>query len=285
MMTSASQSPAPGPPGSPGPPGPIELVAMDVDGTLLRNDKRLSRRNVQAIQAAVKKGVHVVLATARPPRTMREIYQLLGLSTLQINYNGALILDPATGTAFHHEPLSLEVGMEVIACARHCDPDVVVSVEILDKWYTDRLDGSLPTETSVKFQPDFVGPLHTILTTPVTKVMLLAPAVRLGPVHAQVRSRFAGRVAIGISDLHLIQVTHPAVEKSLALERIAAHYGVARERVMAIGDAPNDAAMLRWAGLGVAVANAWEPTRAAANVMVASNDDNGVAEAFNRFVL
>ncbi|MEX0776533.1 MAG: Cof-type HAD-IIB family hydrolase [Phycisphaeraceae bacterium] len=261
------------------------MVAIDVDGTLLRSDKRLSRRNIEAIARAVEQGVRIVLATARPPRSMRELYDILQPDPLQINYNGALIFDRASRANLYHRPLSLDMTRQVVEFARQLDPEVIVSLEVLDKWYTDRVHLSLHTETSRSFGPDMVAPLEEILRTAVTKLMLLAPPAQLVPVHAQIRAAFGSDLAIAVSDEHLIQITHPSVDKGNALALLAEHYGLAREQVMAIGDAPNDQGMLRWAGLGVAMDNAWPSLRDAADVVVPSNDQDGVAAALERFVL
>lgn len=264
---------------------PIRLVAIDIDGTLLRTDKRLSTRCARAIQKASDAGVRVVLASARPPRTLREIYGHLGLDTLTINYNGALIHDHRRRKHVYHQPLDVDLARKVVKAARKIDPSTVVSVEILDKWYTDHVDETLPTETSVRFMPDFVGPLEAFLRVPVTKLMLLAPPQRMTAIATEVRSRFVGRVAVAVSDPHLLQVVHPKVDKGHALAMIAEQYGVKQEEAMAIGDAPNDVGMLKWAGLGVAVQNAWDKAREAADVVVPSNDEDGVAHAIERFVL
>jgi hydroxymethylpyrimidine pyrophosphatase-like HAD family hydrolase len=90
---------------------------------------------------------------------------------------------------------------------------------------------------------------------------------------------------MAISDAHLLQFIHREADKSVALAQIAASYDIPAERVMAIGDAPNDVRMLHWAGLGVAMSNAWEQTRRVANAVVPSNDDDGVAYAINKYVL
>ncbi len=216
---------------------PVELVAIDIDGTLLRTDKRLSRPVAQAVAQAVKLGVRVVLATARPPRSVREIYQHLKLDTYQINYNGALVYDPMTGRTVHHQPLDPALAMRIIKLARKIYRPTVVSVEILDRWYTDHVDETLPTETSRRFNPDFVGPLEAFMHVPLTKLMLLAPPERMATVRAAGEAKFAGKVAIAISDPHLLQVIHPLADKGIALERIAKHYGIKRQNVMAIGDA------------------------------------------------
>lgn len=267
-----------------GPPSPVKLVAIDLDGTLLRSDKRMTAKTVRAVRRVIDKGVRVVLASARPPRSVRDIYSHLGLDTFQVNYNGALIHDAPGQRHVFHEPLAPEVVKGVIRVARRIDRRVVVSLEILDKWYTDHVDEKLPTETSKVFAPDFIGPLEAFVRVPITKLMLLAPPEVMNKITPKVRSKFAGRIATAVSDRHVLQVIHPRVDKAYALERVARHYGVKRESVMAIGDAPNDIGMIKWAGFGVAMDNAWPTARSAARAIVPSNDRDGVAYALDRFV-
>lgn len=266
----------------------IGLVAIDVDGTLLRTDKQISRRCATAVAGATASGIRVVLASARPPRSLRELRDRLRLDTLQINYNGALIHDPMRNRHIYHQPMDPILVRRIVKTARYIDPDVVVSVEILDKWYTDHFSndlGDFPVETSRRFAPDFVGPLDAFLNVPVTKLMLLGPPPRLAAVRAMIRKRFASRIALPVSDTFLVQVAHPQVDKGDALRRVAGIYDVPQDRVMAIGDAPNDVGMLKWAGLGVAMANGWEEARSVADAITPSNDEDGVAVALSRWVL
>lgn len=263
----------------------VKLIAIDIDGTLLRSDKRLSKRAVKAVVEVSQRGVNVVLASARPPRSVREIYDHLGLNTLQINYNGALIQDPPRGRYIFHEPLDADLAQRVVRLARRVDRDVAVSIEILDRWYTDRIEYELLVESSRSLNPDFIGDLDAFLHVPVTKLMLLAPADRLLRVREAIQRKFAGRVNILVSDEHLIQIVHPEVDKGTALARVAREYAIAAPNVMAIGDAPNDLGMLRFAGLGVAVDNAWPGARDAADVVVPSNDEEGVVHALHHYVL
>ncbi len=266
-------------------PRDVRLVAVDVDGTLLRSDKQLTRRTADVIRQAAAAGVKVVLASARPPRSLAAIHEVLGLNTVQINYNGALIHDPARTRPMFHQPLDVTLARRVISAARRIDRQCLVSIEILDRWYTDHFDESLPTETSLQFKPDFIGPLKAFLTVPVTKLMLLAPPDRMVRIRQVVEKRFLKTVGLAISDAHLLQVCHHEANKAAALARVAEHYGVAQDQVMAIGDAPNDVSMLRWAGWGVAVDNAWPVARAAADAVVPENNADGVAHAIEQYVL
>lgn len=268
-------------------PPPPRLLAIDLDGTLLRSDKQVSRRSADAIAAAIERGVKVVLASARPPRSTFGIYQALRLDTLQVNYNGALILDLPRSRYALHLALCNKLSRRIIDRIRGEFPGVEVQIEVLDRWLTDRHDPASPycTETAKSYPPDFVGPLDECLANPLTKLMFLAPPEVMARVRETVKTEFGGECALFVTDDYLLQVCHPAVEKWVGVAWIARAYGVDAKEVMSIGDAPNDAALLRWSGLGVAVANAWPQTRDAADVVVSSNDDDGVAEAIERYVL
>jgi len=261
------------------------LMAIDLDGTLLRTDKRLSHRVVAAVHEASRRGVHVVIASARPPRAVRRIYERLELGTYQVNYNGALIHDQPRNRHLYHRPLDAQLARRIAKLARRIDPGCFVSLEILDKWYTDRFSDEFGTETSKLCNPDFVGPLEAFFTVPVTKLMLHAPPDKVRQLSAQVKRRFGEQVAILLSDRHLIQIVHRRVDKSVAVKWVADAYDIPAARVIAIGDAPNDVGMLRWAGLGIAMDNAWPSVRDAADVVVPSNDEDGVLHAIERYVL
>lgn len=266
------------------PPDRVGLVAVDVDGTLLRSDRKICVAAVEAIRRCVRHKVKVVLASARPPRSVRRIHQALGLDTVSIHYNGALIHDLIRGKHLFHQPLDPKLAGKIIQFARGIDPKLIVSLEILDKWYTDHFDPQYATETGRIFKPDEVGPLDTFLAQPVTKLMLLGPPARLAKVRLQVIEQFGGQIGVAVTDPDLIQITHQEVDKAAALARVARVYGVKRRNIMAIGDAPNDAPMLQWSGWGVAVGNAWPEAREAADAVAPSNNDRGVAYAIRRYV-
>jgi Cof subfamily protein (haloacid dehalogenase superfamily) len=263
----------------------INLVALDLDGTLLRSQSELSKLVIHAVHEVKARGVKVVLASARPPRSVREVYEHLKLDTWQINYNGALIYDPVARRNVKHQPIDPALVRRIIRVARKVDPQALVSLEILDKWYTDHFDESLPTETSRRFEPDFIGPLDAFLRVPVTKLMLLAPPQRMKKIGEVVERKFAGKVNLMVSDEHLLQVAHRDVDKGAALRFVCEHYGIAPANVMAVGDAPNDLPMFAYAGLSVAMENGWPAVRQAADVIAPPNDRDGIVNVLHRFIL
>lgn len=264
-----------------------KMIALDLDGTLLSSRKTITPKTVTAVRAAVKAGVKVVLATARPPRSVRGYYVGLKLDTLTVNYNGALIWDEHKKRVVEHSPLDPGIARKVIAWARKKYPEMLVSVEILDKWYTDHYS-EMPeyfTETSKHFSPDFVGPIEAFLTVPITKLMLLGNPIWIEEVEKEIGGVFGKKIAHVRSDPHLLQIMNPSITKARALEKVATGLGIKAEEVMAMGDAPNDLEMLEWAGLAVVPDNGWKEAKGVADAVVASNDADGVAEAILKYVL
>ena len=265
-------------------PPPVRLVAIDLDGTLLNDSKRVSERTVDALKCLTGAGVRVVIASARPPRSVRHVYRELGLDTWQINYNGALIWDEPRRRAVEHRPMDAAVVRRLIDLARARFREVLVSCEILDRWCTDRFDDTYTTATGRLFKPDVVAPVEQFCTEPVTKLMLLgAPAV-LDALEPMLRD---ARPAVGVirGEPDLIQVTDPAASKGAALRTVCGHYGVPMDQVMAIGDAVNDVPMLEAAGVAVAMDNAHPSVKQVADWVAPSNNDHGVHAALARYGL
>ncbi len=267
--------------------GRFRMVAIDLDGTLLSSRKTITPKTHTAIRRALAAGVRVVLATARPPRSVRAYYEALKLDTPTINYNGALIWDEGRRKALEHVPLEAAVARRVIDWGRKQYPELLVSVEIMDKWYTDHY-ADLPeymTETAKQFTPDFIGPLEAFLKTPITKLMLIGEPGRIVDLEKQIAVKFAREVTQTRSDSYLLQLMNPKTSKAGAVRKIAEMLGIKAEEVLAIGDAPNDVDMLEWAGMGVVPENGWPEAKAVADLVVPSNDHDGVAEALRKLVL
>lgn len=274
-------------PRAPRPAGPprFDLVAIDLDGTLLRSDKRVSSFDIRTVREAAKRGVKVIVATARPPRSSRYIHELLQLDTLMVNYNGALIHDRPNNRHVQHNALPRHTARKIIERARAIDPKVVVSIEVLDKWYTDHDDPNHRNETAKKFKPDFVGPLDVPLENDLTKLMFLTHTEQLNKITDTLREQFGNKAVFLRSDDHCLQVANPKVDKGTAVAWVAQLYGIEAEKCLTLGDAPNDIGMIRWAGKGCAMGNAFPEVRDAADVIVESNDHEGVGLAIEEFVL
>lgn len=263
----------------------IKLVAIDLDGTLLDRSKKVSDRAAAALKSLPAAGVKVVIASARPPRSVRQIYQELGLDTWQINYNGALIWDEPNQQPVFHRPMHPRLVRMMIERCRDMFEEVLVSCEVLDKWFTDRDEHTYTTETGKLFKPDVICPVAEICAQPITKLMLLGDPRIISRLESLLLEEFGGKVTLLHTDNDLLQIMDNRVSKAVALQKIAAHYGVKPAEVMAIGDAPNDVGMLQYAGVAIAMANAQDVVKEVADWIAPSNDEHGVHVALQKYGL
>ncbi len=259
-------------------------MAVDLDGTLLNDSKQISDRTIAALHTLPERGVKLVIASARPPRSVRQIYSLLKLDTLQINYNGALIWDEPNQKAMFHCPLPGQLVAEMVDVARDWFDEVIVSCECMDRWFTDRDDDTHTTETGRMFKPDVIAPLEDFIYNDTTKLMFLAEPKVIARLEPILYKAFGEQVIILQTDDNLLQIMSPAGGKSTALQIVADHYGIPMQQVMALGDAPNDVGMLQLAGVGVAMDNARPMVKAVADWIAPSNNDHGVHAALMRYI-
>lgn len=261
----------------------VKLIALDLDGTLLDSQKRISGRTVRALKSLEPLGVKVVIASARPPRSCRAIYKGLGLDTWQINYNGALVWDPGSSRSVFHWPMDGMLVHEQIRVGRQLVPGVQVAVEIVDRWYTDRVDPYRTTVTGRMFKPDVVAPLQKWSRLSATKLMFLAEPRKVARIREGLRDQFGHLVKVVHADPDLVQVMSREAGKDIALRKVADFYGIPVEHTLAVGDALNDVDMLRAAGTAVCVSNGCAEAKAISHWVAPSNDDHGVYETILRY--
>jgi len=260
--------------------GAPRLVAVDLDGTLLTSDKRITACSRAAVAGLERRGVAVLLCTGRPPRSARAYAAELGLTRPFICYNGAALYEPARDRARVRHHLDAEVAAEALGRLRGAFPGVMAGVESDHGWYLEpaMLDRRASEARLGPEAPTAVGPAERFLDAGTIKLFVRAEGPS-GPVHAS-------RMAKAVAELPLqrtwsagsmLELLDPRVDKRSALTAVCRDLGIDRRDVAAFGDQHNDVEMIRWAGWGVAVANASEEARAAADAVTGSNDDDGVA--------
>lgn len=259
----------------------IDLIALDLDGTLLDRDGVISRANRKAIEDALRAGTRVVLVTGRgtdlPARLVRE----LRLNIPAICAHGALTKDFLSGRTLGHVPVPLVHAVPMIAYAQSHQLDVAVYFQ--ETFY--RLHGGhIYMDDMLGQHWREVGSLLDVLHEAPTFVRFLGRA-----------SVQAARQAFWDRPLHFkyeawegfeeCAITSLEATKHHALQRLCADFGIPSARVLAVGDSPNDVPMLRWAGIGVAMGNAPATVREAIGRVTASCDRDGVAQAIEQYVL
>lgn len=261
---------------------PYELLALDLDDTLLHSDLGISAANRDALRAAHRAGTRIVLASGRNIHSMERYARELGLDgpdDYLIASNGAQIIETAGGRILDEKRIPPELCRIVAAAVRGrgFPWQVYVDGKILSTTVTDwtredsRLTG-LPNEA--------IGDEEALLAAGQVKFVIPGDPGALLALRDELRALLGGRCEVLISKPYFLEVLPAGVDKGVALVRLAAILGIPMERTMACGDAANDLGMIRAAGLGCAPANAIPEVRAAAGwVSGRSNDEDFVAEA------
>jgi hypothetical protein len=274
-----------------------KIIALDIDGTFLNDASEIPPENTAALHAAAARGVHIVFASGRMSESVRRAPDAIGLDGPIISYNGAMVRDSrAAGDAvLFHLPLSSKDADEIIDYTRaeHLQLNYYLE-ERLYAWDNPafrRLSGLYSSRTGSVY--NFTPDLAQFKGCSPTKLIILAnptDASQPDPRHRDElyeiwKAKWGDEVNIICTDPEYLEFMHREANKGAALAHIAAHFGVAREQVIAIGDGRNDTAMIAWAGLGVAVANAHEEVKSAAKyVTEKDNNQAAVAEVIERFV-
>lgn len=265
---------------------PIKLVAIDIDGTLLNSNHELTPRTEQAVKSAVQQGIHVVLTTGKTRTSAEPFLSRLGLTSPSIFCGGAITYS-GDGRILEHLTLDPQVVRQALTFAEDRGYDVVIYSANRLLTRRDNPMARLIVEYGEP-QSEIVGPLQNFLdTVPVTKVLFYndTPS-RLKSLRWQLNVQLGGAVKMVQSAVDTqLEMLPPTASKGMALRRLLKTLDITTAQVMAIGDAENDIDMLESVAVGVAMGNAAEKLKAVAKHVVASNDADGVAEAFERFVL
>lgn len=264
----------------------VKLVAVDLDDTLLDPGLNISAKCLEAIRKVQDKGVLVTLATGRMFSSALPYARLLQVDVPLITYQGALVKNSLSGEVLYSKPVPIHLGVEVMRF--FCQSGVHYHC-----YFGDRLCMEALSEEGRQYA-DLAGVEPVILPDLIARAKHEASYKILAVVEdenaivqmeKELKKRYESRLNITRSKSHFLEVMHPRATKGCALEVVAGHYGISRDDVMALGDSYNDLAMIEWAGLGIAMGNARDEVKRAADYVTYSNEEEGVAEALYKFVI
>lgn len=251
------------------------LIATDLDGTLLRDDRSLSSHTRRTLARLAAAGLALVLVTARPPRFIAQLAEEIDLSGVAICCNGALVYEIESGALVEHSPLASEDASALVVALRELYPEMAFAVERGLEYGCE--PAYLALGSLSQPQGDLLAEALALCAQPVTKLIARHP-VRAADEFYPAALQLAGARAVATySSPRFVEFSASGVDKASALARYSARLGITSAEVVAFGDMPNDVPMLRWAGRGVAVANAHPEVLAAADAITASNVEDGVA--------
>jgi len=265
----------------------VRLIALDLDGTLLDDEKKVPDRNVEAIQEAARRGFKIAISTGRMVPRIEPIQDRLGVDCLVLAYNGGKVVGTrAEGRPLiRHKPVPADIAELFLDYSR--EHDLLLNFVVDDLLFAEdapsrrRFSDLYSRRTGAEYH--FVD-LDAYRGKEPTKMILFGDEEDVLARRDSFRAQLGPRAYVTISEPEYLEIMSPEVNKGEALRELAAHYSFDMSEVLAVGDAENDAPMLEVAGVSVAVANACETTKALAHHMTdATNNDGAVAEAIERF--
>ncbi|RII11898.1 Sugar phosphatase YidA [Streptomyces sp. YIM 130001] len=275
----------------PAPARPIRLIATDLDGTLLRDDKSLSERTVAALAAAETAGIEVFFVTGRPARWMNVVSDHVHGHGLAICGNGAAVVDLQDGHVNHRfvkiRALEREASLTVVDALRTAVPGTSFAVERAGGIHHELTYPPMHLDAAASIAPveKLLAEDSDVADQPVLKLLAYHPELAPDAFLQLAREVIGDRAGVTRSSpTALLEISGPGVSKASTLALCCAERGIGPDEVVAFGDMPNDVEMLTWAGESYAMGNAHPDVIAAASGRTVANNDDGVAVVVERIV-
>ena len=266
----------------------IKLIALDLDGTLLTTEKKLTERTKSMLKAAREQGVKVVLTTGRPLKAMDFFLKELGTDGHEdeytITFNGGLV-QKNTGEILDKTVFSIDDVSRIYEETEKLNiPLDAISEGIVYQIQSDQESLYAQFNPALTFVPTAFEDLSSQITY--NKCVTTFPQELLDAAIQKISPELFDKYEIFKSRELLLEWSPKNVHKATGLAKLIDHLGIDRSQVMACGDEANDLSMIEWAGLGVAMQNAVPEVKAVANVVTPmTNDEEAVAWAIEKYVL
>lgn len=265
-----------------------KLIALDLDGTLTNDKKEVTPYTREILHKAAAQGASIALVSGRPTLGINHVAKALSLEDIGgyiLAYNGGHILDCRTGEDIYKAQFPREYIKEAVAIAREYnvaivsyDDEGIVTEGPMDKYVEhESYNNGIPAKK--------VDDLVSYLDYPIVKMVMCGDPELIAKLEPMMAERFKGRLDIYRAESIYLEVMPLGIKKSAGLQMLMDILHIDRTELIACGDANNDLPMMELAGLSVAVENAYDNVKAAADFITKSNNDDGVAYAVKKFVL
>lgn len=262
----------------------VRLVLSDVDGTLVNSQKEISSRAIAMVERLRDADILFALTSSRPPRGVSMFVAPLQLTTPIAAFNSGMIVEPDL-RVIEQRTIDDEVTPQIISLLD--EYQISTWVYQGDEWYVRDLNGPhTQREASVvDFQPLLLANLDSVSTNVAKIVGVSDDAHAMTNAQSAIREKFGEQVSATESQSYFLDITHCLANKGSAVEFFASRYAIPTDAIATIGDAYNDVPMFERSGLSIAMGNAVSEVKAAAREVTTSNEDDGFANAIERFIL
>lgn len=265
-----------------------KLLALDLDGTLLRDDSTISDRTKKYISLARDNGVKIVLSTGRPLQGVMQYVEelsLLGNDEYVLAYNGCVVYNTSTLNAIVDNSLKGTDLKEIFNLAK--ENSLYVHAFTKDYCYASHKTIYSDCETlynkiDVKFV-DFINDIDD--EDNIIKIILIEEESKLDSFYKKIPKTFFDKYYIIRSLPHMLEFIKRGNSKALGLKTLIDHIGIKRSEIIACGDAPNDLDMIQFAKIGVAMGNSHPNVKGASDFITSSNMDDGIVTVIKKYIL
>lgn len=255
---------------------PIKAIFVDLDGTLLRRDLSISDLDRQAIEEANRMGIEIILASGRPVEAIAQTSSLLGVGRYIIASNGGCIVDLKTNEVISYYPLPMDTVKEISEIAyNHAVTPTIYSAT---KWFVEQYDSNVDIEVGrASVKPEVVS--FNLITDPIIKMLVISNQFPSKEIESKLELVSTAQIEWFYTYPEYLEIMPKTASKGNARDFLLNMLGVPNEQAIAIGDGDNDYALIKGAGIGVAMANSSEKVINAATYITSSNEESGVAAA------
>jgi len=265
-----------------------KVLVLDIDGTLTNTKKEISPATKSAIWDIMEKGHKVILASGRPTPGMRRYEQELELERYGgylLSFNGARVIECRSGEIVYQKTLSLTMlpGLYAFAKRNGCGLITYLGDTVISAFQPDSY---IELEARINGMP--VKPVHNFLDFvdfEINKCLMTIDGERAAVLEKELQEKYRDAASVYRSEPFFIEIMPKNVNKATSLERTLEALGQTRENTICCGDGFNDITMLQYAGVGVAMGNAQSAVKEAADYITATNDEDGLVEVINKFIL
>lgn len=267
------------------------LMATDIDGTLIRNDMSLSERTKNTVRKAVLAGLVIAPCSGRGPGPLKKVSDLFEVPVPLVCYNGAVVIDGKTGEKIYEKPMKKEDAVDVYLKGRK----IGMAMEV---WTTDNELGYDSWNEFTEFyqlnstkkreEITLIGDDLSIFEKPIAKVLwhqdpsVITPLIKKSEEYIIREKR---EMVCATSQDFLLEFTHTDATKAMGIKALSDYYSIPHDETIGIGDGLNDISMIKYAKLGIAMANAHPEVIKAADYIAPSNEEDGVAFVIEKFMM
>lgn len=265
-----------------------KIIFLDIDGTLTDSRKLITEKTRRAIMKAAENGLIIAVASGRPEPGLAYAAGELEMSDIGgylLPFNGGIIKNAMTGEVIASDTISCEALETAYRAAKKYGIGIITYKEG-DIIAADRTDEYIDIESRINGMPvkltDYF--LETVDFAPVKCLLTGEPEIA-AKAEKDLAELLAGKANVFRSEPFFVEVVPNGIDKAASIKKLTEILGISREEIIACGDGFNDVSMIKYAGLGVCMANGCDAAKAVADYIAPSNDEDGVAEVIEKFVL